>query len=583
MIKGLIFFVIVLAMGVGFAWLADRPGEMLINWQGQQIELSLMTAVSIIVAIIVFAMLTWWIIRVVLTSPEIMSKFFKTRKRDRGYKALSEGLIAAGSGDATMAKKLTKQSKSLLDEDSEPLLNLLEVQTAMIDGRDDDARASLQKMADKPDTAVLGLRGLYLEAKRLGAGEAARQYAMKAADQAPHLSWASDAAIEYCAQDANWDDAIRRLEKQRTAGVISNDNAKRKKAILLAGRALTRTDGELPEISKDALSALSIAPDLVPAATIAAKALFRQGNLRKGSKILEKLWKEKPHPQIAETYVNARVGDTAGDRLKRAQKLENFKGNQVESLFIVAKMALETRNFDLARQKLEAAARLEPRESMYLLLADLEEAETGDQGRVRHWLSCAVKAPRDPQWTADGYVSEKWAPFSPVTGKLDSFEWKVPLTALTGPLTDGTTSENGFDQAISNLPAIAAMPETAPVETAPVKASSDETPIVEEDVIETADDDKVIDVTPEDTDTQSTSSDETVAVIEEAGPNEAQEPLATDDAEEEPTIASAPIDQPDVNNSDEEPEKEVTSLRVDDPGIDENVDETDKKSRFSLF
>lgn len=579
MIKGLIFFVIVLALGVGFAWLADRPGEMLINWQGQQIELSLMTAVSIIVALIVTVMLTWWIIRVILTSPEIMSKFFKTRKRDRGYKALSEGLIAAGAGDATMAKKLTKQSKNLLDDESEPLLNLLEVQTAMIDGRDDDARASLQKMADKPDTAILGLRGLYLEAKRLGAGEAARQYAMKAADQAPHLSWASDAAIEYCAQDANWDDAIRRLEKQRTAGVISNDDAKRKKAILLAGRALTRSDGELPEISKDALAALSLAPNLVPAATIAAKALFRQGNLRKGSRVLEKLWKEQPHPQIADAYVNARVGDTAGDRLKRAQKLESLKGNQVESLFIVAKMALETRNFDLARQKLEAAARLDPRESMYLLLADIEEAETGDQGRVRHWLSCAVKAPRDPQWTADGYVSDKWAPFSPVTGKLDSFEWKVPLTALTGPVTEGDVSDNGFDQAISNLPAIAATPEATPVET----------DIAEETVVTPIEDDNVIDVTPQETETENASPSDEAAASEndtsDEKPNEAvvADNVDEDVSDEDNAVTPPAIQQPDVAEPADEPAKEVMSIRVDDPGIDENVDEAEKKSRFSLF
>ncbi len=567
MIKGLIFFVVVLAMGIGFAWLADRPGEMLINWQGQQIELSLMTAVSMIVAIIVAVMLTWWIIRVVLTSPEIMSKFLKTRKRDRGYKALSDGLIAAGAGDATMAKKLTKQSKNLLDEDNEPLLNLLEVQTAMIDGRDDDARASLQKMADKPDTAILGLRGLYLEAKRLGAGEAARQYAMKAADQAPHLSWASEAAIEYCAQDANWDDAIRRLEKQRTAGVISNEDAKRKKAVLLAGRALTRSDGELQDISKDAQAALSLAPDLVPAATIAAKALFRQGNLRKGSKILEKLWKENPHAQIADTYVNARVGDTAGDKLKRAQKLESLKGNQVESLFIVAKMALETRNFGLARQKVEAAARLDPRESMYLLLADIEEAETGDQGRVRHWLSCAVKAPRDPQWTADGYVSDKWAPFSPVTGKLDSFEWKTPLTALTGPVAEGDVAENGFEEAKSNLPAIAAMPEAEPIEDA----------AVEEDIVVATDDDKVIEIVPDQ------ASEETVENSEEASSNETEAPKEADTetiAEDVPVTPEAPVD---ATVPEEEPVKEVTSLRVDDPGVDENVDEAEKKGRFSLF
>ena len=34
---------------------------------------------------------------------------------------------------------------------------------------------------------------------------------------------------------------------------------------------------------------------------------------------------------------------------------------------------------------------------------------------------------RDPAWTADGFVSDRWLPVSPVTGKLDAFEWKDPL------------------------------------------------------------------------------------------------------------------------------------------------------------
>lgn len=590
MIRGLIFIVVVLSLGVGFAWLADRPGEMLINWQGQQIELSLMTAVSAIVALIASVMFIWWLLRVILTSPEIMSKYFKTRKRDRGYKALSQGLIAAGAGDAILAKKLTKQSKNLLDSESEPLINLLDVQTAMIDGRDNDARASLQKMADTPETAIIGLRGLYLEAKRLGAGEAARQYAIKAADRAPHLAWASDAAIEYSAQDGDWDDAIRRLEKQRTSGIISAEDAKRKKAVLLTGRALTRSEGELSERSKDALSALSLAPEFVPAATIAAKALFRLGKLRRGSNILEKIWKVKPHPQVAEIYVNARVGDTAGDRLKRAQRLETLKGNQVESLFIVAKIALETRDYSLARQKIESAARLDPRESMYLLLADIEEAETGDQGRVRHWLSCAVNAQRDPKWTTDGYVSDKWAPFSPVTGKLDSFEWRVPLTALTGPITEGEIQENGYDQAASQLPAIAILSADTPTEELsteePLPSDSDieivanePEPVAheveepsDEAIIATENSNDEASATIAVTDEQTTAPDDDKP-LEEA--NNIVEPETTDDT---PAIASD--DKPDDSK---EAVEELTDRRFDDPGIDENVVEEKKKSRFNLF
>ena len=79
----------------------------------------------------------------------------------------------------------------------------------------------------------------------------------------------------------------------------------------------------------------------------------------------------------------------------------------------------------MAREAAEAAIRMQPREGAYLLLADIEEAETGDQGRVRQYLAKAVRAPRDPAWVADGFVSERWAPVSPVTGKLDAFEWRA--------------------------------------------------------------------------------------------------------------------------------------------------------------
>src|SRR5690606_34098520 len=69
-------------------------------------------------------------------------------------------------------------------------------------------------------------------------------------------------------------------------------------------------------------------------------------------------------------------------------------------------------------------------EAAYLLLADIEEAQTGDQGKIRQWLGMALRAPRDLAWVADGYVAERWAPVSPVSGKLDAFEWKAPSERL---------------------------------------------------------------------------------------------------------------------------------------------------------
>lgn len=64
---------------------------------------------------------------------------------------------------------------------------------------------------------------------------------------------------------------------------------------------------------------------------------------------------------------------------------------------------------------------------MCLLMAEIEEGQSGDQGKAREWLARAVTAPADPTWTADGVTSDDWAPASPVTGRLDAFEWKVPV------------------------------------------------------------------------------------------------------------------------------------------------------------
>ena len=40
-----------------------------------------------------------------------------------------------------------------------------------------------------------------------------------------------------------------------------------------------------------------------------------------------------------------------------------------------------------------------------------------------------MRASGDPVWTADGVVSDRWLPVSP-NGRLDGFEWKLPLAEI---------------------------------------------------------------------------------------------------------------------------------------------------------
>ncbi|MGB8895026.1 MAG: hypothetical protein WCD13_12080, partial [Pseudolabrys sp.] len=197
---------------------------------------------------------------------------------------------------------------------------------------------------------------------------------------------------------------------------------------LLAARAQALADIDRDTSRALVLESVKLAPDLVPAAALAGRRLAESGEPRKARKILETAWTINPHPDIAESYANLRLGDSARERLARMQKLADKVPGQLEGALAVARAALDAREFTTARAAL-APYLSAPTRRIATLMADIEETEHGDEGRVREWMMRAMRASGDPVWTADGVVSERWLPISP-NGRLDGFEWKVPLAEI---------------------------------------------------------------------------------------------------------------------------------------------------------
>jgi HemY protein len=101
----------------------------------------------------------------------------------------------------------------------------------------------------------------------------------------------------------------------------------------------------------------------------------------------------------------------------------------LEGALAIARAAIDAAEFNRAREVL-APFTDSPTQRVALLMAEIERTEHGDSGRARAWTLRAVRARHDPVWTADGYVSDRWRPVSPVTGRLDAFQWQTPLAAL---------------------------------------------------------------------------------------------------------------------------------------------------------
>ena len=559
MIRLLFFILVVFLLAFGFSWLADRPGDMVVTLDGYQYQVSLMVAASALVAAVAAVMIVWWLVKSIWNSPYAIARHFRVRRRDRGYQALSTGLIAAGSGDGALARKKTKEASKLISADQEPLIHLLNAQASLLEGDHEGARARFEAMLDDPEMRLLGLRGLYLEAERLGDRNAARHYAGRAAESAPQLAWAAESTLEDLARNGDWDGALKLVEAQKSTRQIEKADANRRRALLLTAKAESLFEHEPAAARTAALEANRLLPDFSPAALVAARAQLRQNDVRKASKILEAAWKAEPHPEIAELYIHARPGDAALDRLGRARRLQEMKKNHAESSLAVARAALDAKDYGAARAEAEAAIRMDRREGAYLLLADIEEAETGNEGKVRQLLSHAVRAPRDPAWIADGVESERWMPVSPVTGRFDAFEWRGPVERL------GQMIESGRDRdGDTPVPPILVAPPVAQVnETQPAQAGN----------------------SPDGVARPTEAGRPHIDAGSVAGPEKANDAKAGDakagGADE--VQGSTPI-IPDAEPVEPEPESGPEPARLpDDPGVEPLEDDDKPQRRFRLF
>lgn len=465
MIRLVVYLLLIAAVATGLGWLADRPGTVVINWQGYEYNETVFKTIVLLSVAMATVIFLWSVLRTIWHTPAAIGERMLKRRQKRGLEALSSGMIAIGAGDKSLATRYALQARKSLPH--EPLTHLLRAQAAQLSGDRATARRIFESMLSAPDTEQLGLRGLFLEAEREGEREAARQFAERALASNPKLGWSSDALFDIQCKQKDYAGALETLAQAKRSGLVEKTAADRKRAVLLAGLAQDAEENETEKALGLALEAHALAPDLVPAAAVAARILAGRGQTGKAAKIIHKTWTRAPHPDLAHAYAYARIGDSPRDRLDRVRQLAALNSHSIESPIALATTAIEARLFSEARDALAPLLDDRLTQRVATLMARIEAGENDDKGRVREWLARAVNAARDPAWTADGVVADRWEPISPVTGALDAFQWRVPVE------NRDTSSSNILGERLEELLAISApQPVSAPAAKAEASAET---------------------------------------------------------------------------------------------------------------
>lgn len=428
MIRLVLYFLLIGAGAWGLSWIADRPGKLNVEWLGYDVQTSVFIAAIVLIASFAAFSLAVWLGVLTWTAPKRFARRLKERRIRAGQEAVRRGIFAAGAGDKAAALKAGALAKKLVPE--EPLALLLEAQSAQLNEDPIASRQAFERMLEKPEMAELGLRGLYIEAKKAGQGEAAKQFAERALTANPALSWSSSALFEIQCREGNWRGALQTLGLAKQQRHLPKAQADKRRALLLTQLAIELEDTQQGKALAYAQEAFGIAPELTPAAAVAGRILASQGNTGRAMKVLSQAWRTAQHPEIALIYAHSRTGDSPKDRLARVKTLIASGPASLEGGIALAVAAIEAKDWDAARTALAPHLANAPAR-VCRLMARIEAGQNRDMGRAREWLAKAARAAPDPVWVApDGTVSAEWRAVSPKSGSLGAFEWKTPAAAM---------------------------------------------------------------------------------------------------------------------------------------------------------
>jgi HemY protein len=477
MIRIILFLLLIALAGWGASWVAEQPGDVVFVSGNLKMSTTLPRFLAGIGIVVAAAIFLWAVLGLLWRTPGRIRKGRRERRHARGRHAITQGLLAIGHGDSSSARAHAEVARRHATQD--PLALLLHAQSAQLDGDRDGAQRAFRAMAEREDTRLLGLRGLFIEAQRADDPVAAVMLAEEALKLSPSSSWASHAVLGFCCAKGDWTGALSILDNNQSSGLIDKATYRRQRGVLLTARALELVNVDR-DLSRDsAMEAVKLAPTLVPAAVLASKYESEAHQVRRSMRIVETSWLAQPHPDLADAYAHVKLGDSARQRLVRVETLAAKAPGHIEGALAIARAAIDASEFARAREAL-APFIAAPTQRVAMLMAEIERTEHGDSGRARAWTLRAVRALHDPAWTADGYVSDSWRPVSPVTGRLDAFQWQTPVAAL--PSDKGPAIESSpFEEAMLATPRRAVVLEPpAPVEAEPAVTPAEPVPAAQD-------------------------------------------------------------------------------------------------------
>ena len=432
--KVVLFVAAIAALALGVGLLSETGGAARIIVAGWEFTIGPVQAIVLgtILVIVVWLVLKLLgllgaVVRFLNGDETAISRYFDRNRERRGYRALSEGMMALASGEARLALSRAQTAERLLRKPE--LTTLLVAQAAEAAGDRTQATEAYKALLSDDKTRFVGVRGLLQQKLAEGDREVALKLAEKAFQLRPKHAETQDILLKLQSDAGDWSGARATLGAKLKAGTLPRDVYRRRDAVLALQQAQGVIDDAASiEAREAAIEANRLSPDLIPAAALAARGYLAKSDRKNATRVLKKAWEVLPHPDLAAAFAAIEPDESPADRVKRFRTLTAAHPDHDETRILQAELLVAAEEFPAARRALGDVPTRHPTQRSLAVLAAIARGEGAEDAVVRDLVAKAIAAPRGPQWCCDKCqaIHSAWHPVCDNCGGFDTLTWREP-------------------------------------------------------------------------------------------------------------------------------------------------------------
>lgn len=392
LVAGLLLFI------GGDRFLIVQPGsaDSVVPTGGYKLSYQILTGA--VIAAVVGTVVLWSLLTFVWDLPGRIKTGVSKRKRGQALEAMEDAMIAASSGNADKARKKAARARALVGRPA--LGQIMSAQAAEVSGDPAEAEAHYKTMMKNAKTKPIAQRGLATLAQNRGDLDEAIAQASTAYAENKDAKWAFDILFSAQIGKGDWDAALETLGSGERRKHISKDIAARRSAVIKTAIAQRMDAAGQRDSAKDmAGSVTTDAPGFAPGVALAARLFMQSGEDERAAKVIEKAWKEHPHPALALAYRDLQEGEPDKQRARRMKFLQKQNNTHRESVLLAVQEALRAGDGAAAWEALQKLIDSEEPSGRLCELASAAQTLMGNDKDAQLWMARAASAPIEADWS----------------------------------------------------------------------------------------------------------------------------------------------------------------------------------------